>query len=349
MLKNAPDSGHEAAGAHAERTSLAALEVLVATHSHGSISAAARALGVTQPTASATLRRLERRLGIDLVVRAARGSVLTETGRAAATWASDVLDASDRFESSVLALVDRPAVRVRIAASMTIAEHLAPRWLAARAIAVETMPEPPPTRGRAKSAPAPQAAAKSSRDRPPAPDVELIVRNSQDVMTMVLEGAVEIGFIESPNVDRGLRSQTFATDELVVVVAPDHAWRRRRAVSVTELLGGGLVVREPGSGTRETLERALAGAGAELPEHVPYLGSTAAVTTAVRYEGAAAVVSRLAVADDVSRGILHALRVPDLALVRPLRLVWKDGAELSGPARQVAAQALRSARQQTAV
>ncbi|MFH6691405.1 LysR family transcriptional regulator, partial [Cellulosimicrobium funkei] len=62
-----------------DRTSLSALELLVATDSHGSISAAARALGVAQPTASAGLRALERRLGLDLLERTTRGSRLTET------------------------------------------------------------------------------------------------------------------------------------------------------------------------------------------------------------------------------------------------------------------------------
>ena len=53
----------------AGRTRLALLGVLVAADEHGSISAAARALGISQPTASAGLRDLERRLGLDLLVR----------------------------------------------------------------------------------------------------------------------------------------------------------------------------------------------------------------------------------------------------------------------------------------
>ncbi|MCO7272440.1 LysR family transcriptional regulator [Cellulosimicrobium cellulans] len=297
-----------------DRTSLSALELLVATDSHGSISAAARALGVAQPTASAGLRALERRLGLELLERTTRGSRLTETGRATAAWAREVIEASDRFETSVAALRDAPAARVRVAASLTVAEYLAPRWLV-------------------------RLALEGSGPGGGAPDVELVVRNSREVTDLVLDGAVELGFVESATLRRGLRSRTVAHDRLVVVVGPAHRWARRSALRVDELLTGGLVVRERGSGTRETLERGLAAVGERLPDHLPYLGSTAALKTAVQHGGAVAVLSSLAVADDVARGALVRVAVPGLELDRRLRMVWKDGTALSSAARRIAAAA----------
>ncbi|WP_369824667.1 LysR substrate-binding domain-containing protein [Cellulosimicrobium sp. CUA-896] len=183
-------------------------------------------------------------------------------------------------------------------------------------------------------------AVRRARDRGAlAPDVELVVRNSTDVAQAVLAGEVELGFVESATLRRGLRSRTIAHDELVVVVGPGHRWARRSALRVDELLTGGLVVRERGSGTRETLERGLAALGERLPEHLPHLGSTAALKTAVQHGGAVAVLSTLAVADDVARGALVRLAVPGLALERRLRMVWKDGTALSAAARRIAAAA----------
>ncbi|QDW62825.1 LysR family transcriptional regulator [Oerskovia sp. KBS0722] len=308
-----------------ERTSLALLELLVATDRHGSISAAARALGVSQPSASAGMRRLERHLDLELVTRSTRGARLTETGRATATWAREVIDASDRFETSAAALREAPSARIRLAASLTIAEYLAPRWLATLA--------------------APRATGSPAGPEAPAPDVELLVRNSRTVMELVLADEADLGFIESSTMRRGLRSRTLARDELLVVVAPTHPWasRRRRTATVDELLGGGLVVRERGSGTRETLEKSLVAAGARLPEHLPYLGSTASLKTAVQYGGAVAVLSRLTVADDLARGSLVQVDVPGLDLSRRLRMIWKDGTELTAAARRIAAVATGSA------
>ncbi|WP_455604088.1 LysR family transcriptional regulator [Cellulosimicrobium funkei] len=289
-----------------DRTSLSALELLVATDSHGSTRPAARPRGGALPPAPAGLRAPLRRLGLDLLERTTRGSRLTETGRATAAWAREVIEASDRFETSVAALRDAPAARVRVAASLTVAEYLAPRWLSR--LALEGAP------GSAS------------------PDVELVVRNSREVTDLVLDGGVELGFVESATLRRGLRSRTVAHDRLVVVVGPAHPWARRSAVRVDELLSGGLVVRERGSGTRETLERGLAALGERLPDHLPYLGSTAALKTAVQHGGAVAVLSSLAVADDVARGALVRVAVPGLELDRRLRMVWKDGTALRAAA-----------------
>lgn len=319
-----------------ERTSLALLELLVATDRHGSISAAARALGVSQPSASAGMRRLETHLDLELVTRSTRGARLTETGRATATWAREVIEASDRFETSAAALREAPSARIRIAASLTIAEYLAPRWLATLAASAPSAPSAPSASLGRPGAPGNPGGVGT---RTPPPDVELLVRNSRTVMDLVLADEADLGFIESSTMRRGLRSRTLARDELLVVVAPAHPWasRRRRTATVDELLGGGLVVRERGSGTRETLEKSLVAAGARLPEHLPYLGSTASLKTAVQYGGAVAVLSRLTVADDLARGSLVQVDVPGLDLSRRLRMVWKDGTDLPAAARRIAA------------
>ena len=179
-----------------DRTSLASLELLVALDTHGSISAAARALAIAQPTASAGLRRLERRLGLELVTRGSRGTALTPTGQAAAGWAREVVEASQRFETAAAGLRAGPTTALRVAASLTVAEYLVPRWLA-------------------------QLAVQGSGE-----DVELLVRNSHDVMELVLEGGAQLGFVESLGVRRGLRSRNGAHDELVAVVAPGDRWGR---------------------------------------------------------------------------------------------------------------------------
>ena len=295
-----------------ERPPLAALELLVALDTHGSISAAARGAGVSQPTASAGLHRLERRLGLELLARGPRGTALTAAGRRVAEAARDVVRAVDRFEQAAAALRSAPVPGLRVAASLTIAEYLAPRWLAAFA------------GGERESSGA-------------APDVELVVRNSREVMEIVLDGAAELGFVESPTVRRGLRSRTVAHDELVAVVAPGHPWARRRSVSPAALVEGHLVLREVGSGTRDVLEDALGQAGVRLPAQVTALGSTAAVKSAVRHGDGVTVLSALTVADDVAAGHLVTVPIAQLDLSRRLRVVWRDGATLSAPARRLAA------------
>lgn len=286
------------------RAPLAAVEVLVAVAAHGSLSAAARALGQAQPSVSATVHRLEHRTGLTLVDRTAGGTRLTPAGERLLPRAREVLRASDALAHEVAALRDALGARVSVAASLSIAEYLVPGWLA-------------------------------DRD-PDSAVVDLVVANSRDVMAAVLAGRADLGFIEGPGFVDGLHHRVVGHDELVVVVAPGHPWaRRQRPVDAAELAAGPLAVREPGSGTRGVLEQALAATGHHLHGSPAQLGSTLAVKNVVRGGRVAAVLSALTVADNLARGDL--CRVPtDVDLSRTLRMVWAAGRRPSHAAEELA-------------
>lgn len=293
------------------RTPLAALDLLAAVDAHGSLSAAARALGLAQPSVSTGLRRLERQTGLTLVSRAASGTRLTPAGTVLLARARDVLAASDALEREVVALRTAQQGRVAVAASLSIAEYLVPGWLASR--------------------PAGSAV------------VDLVVANSRDVMDAVLHGRADLGFVEGPDVVDGLHARSLGQDELVVVVAPGHPWtRRRRPVTAAELAGAPLAVRESGSGTRAVLEQALAAAGHPATGSPAQLGSTSAVKNVVRGGSAAAVLSRLTVVDEVARGDLRVVPVEGVDLRRTLRVVWARGRRPSPAARELAEHVLRA-------
>lgn len=297
-------TGTPAERPHPWRVPLAAVEVLVAVAEHGSLSAAARALGQAQPSVSATVRRLEHRTGLALVDRTAGGTRLTPAGERLLPRAREVLVASDALAHEVTALRDTLGARVSVAASLSVAEYLVPGWLA-------------------------------DRD-PDAAVVDLVVANSRDVMAAVLAGRADLGFVEGPGVVDGLHHRVVGRDELVVVVAPGHPWARRgRPVDAAELAAGPLAVREPGSGTRDVLEEALAAQGHHLRGSPAQLGSTLAVKNVVRGGRVAAVLSALTVTDDLARGDLR--RVPtDVDLSRTLRMVWAAARRPSPAAEELA-------------
>lgn len=281
---------------------LATLELLVVTGRTGSLSAAARELGLAQPNASRSVARLERRLGLQLLRRSPQGSELTTSGMLLAEWAQPVLTAAEVWRHGTESLVAGHQASLEIAASQTVAEYLAPRWLA------------------------------SYRNDHPMVDVRMRVANSRDTISMVSEHRVALGFIESPEQPTGLNSVRVHTDQLRVVVAPGHRWqRRRRPVELDELAGTALVVRETGSGTRDTLDRALAGRPVAPPALV--LSSNAAVLGAVVAGAAPAVLSELAVAGAVASGAVVTVPLAhDEALVRELHAIWAGPQRLVGPA-----------------
>jgi DNA-binding transcriptional LysR family regulator len=284
------------------------LALLVAVAEAGGVGAGARVMGMAQPNASRALRRLERRFGVRLLRRGARGSSLTSEGALVVDWSRAVLEANERLVAGVAALTGPATPSIAVSASMTIAEDLLPRWLAGL---------------RAES-----------------PDVRvaLTVCNSETVGTRLSTGRDVLGFIESTSLPATLTGPvehvTVARDRLVVVTAADHPWARRtRPISLAELGATALVVREPGSGTRVSLERALP-KGFLSPPAVE-LGSNAAVRVAVAAGVGPAVLSEHAVASAVHSGELRAVHVDGLVVERPLRAVWLSAAQLPEPARRL--------------
>jgi DNA-binding transcriptional LysR family regulator len=275
---------------------LTALELLVAVADRGSLSAAARAVGMAQPNASRSLARLERHLGVGLVTRSTAGSRVTPAGFQVVDWARQVLDAATALADGAAALAEGGS-GLTVSASQTVGEHLLPAWLS------------------------------TLRREHPGCTAAVRIGNSTGVVADVLSGTSAVGFVEGPYAPRGVRSVVVDHDELVLVVAADHPWsHRRRAVTPDELLATPLITREPGSGTRVALDEAL-GAPVRAAQE---LGSNAAIRVGVQSGAAPAVLSRLAVADALASGALLEVPVAGLDLRRQLRAVWTGPRRLSG-------------------
>ncbi|MDT9684125.1 LysR family transcriptional regulator [Streptomyces sp. TRM76323] len=284
---------------------LGALELLLAVARHGSLGRAAREVGITQPAASGRIRSMERQLGVALVDRSPRGSRLTAAGALVTDWARRVVEAAEAFDAGAQALRDRRDSRLRVAASMTIAEYLLPGWLIAL------------------------------RAERPDTAVSLQAGNSAAVAALLLAGDADLGYVEGLAVPEGLEGVVVARDRLVVVAAPSHRWARRRApVTPAELAGTPLVLREYGSGTRQVLDSALAAHGG-LAAPLMELASTTAVKAAAVSGAGPAVLSELAVTEELASRRLAEVPVEGADLRRALRAVWPTGPRPTGPARDL--------------
>jgi len=299
---------------------LRALELLVVVSRTGSLSAAAAELGITQQAASSRVRTMESLVGAALLDRTRRGSALTPTGELLVQWSAGVLEAAEQLDAGIAALRADRRGHLTIAASLTIAEHLLPGWLVAL---------------RARQAQLGQVPT----------EVTMTATNSERVAALVAAGEVVLGFVEGPDAPVDLQHRLVGTDTLVVVVGPGHPWAQRagRRVTAAKLAATPLVVREPGSGTRTVLDRALEG----LPTAPPALelSSTAAVRSAVAAGAGPAAVGAYAIRDDLATGRLVRINVAGLDLTRRLHAVWRGGAHPpEGPARDLVTWAAGQAR-----
>ncbi|MEU4689275.1 LysR family transcriptional regulator [Actinoplanes sp. NPDC023714] len=280
---------------------LAALEILLAVARTGSLSGAAREAGLTQQAVSARLAALESRTGVRLATRTPRGAELTPQGAVVVEWADRLLHLAAQVDAGLAALREDSRSTLRVSASLTVAEHLLPGWLVGL------------------------HADAARRGQTPI-RVVLTATNSDHVVEQVQENAADLGFIEGPHVPRGLRSRVVGHDELVLVAPPGHPWAGRKSpVTAAELAAAAMVTREPGSGTRDFLTAALRAAlGDDVRQAPPVLelSTAAAVRAAVLAGAAPAVVSRLAVGDDLRSGRLRHVPIEGLRLERDLRAVW---------------------------
>ena len=168
---------------------VAALALLVEVARLGSIGAAARSHGTTQQAASERLRSLETQVGFAVLRRGARGSTLTRSGTVLVEWASRLLEIADEVDGAIATLRDDVRRELHVAASMTIAEHLVPRWLV-------------------------QLRRRQVREGVPPTTVSLHAANSRDVVAAVVDGSADLGFVEGtePPKHKGLAVRDVGSD-----------------------------------------------------------------------------------------------------------------------------------------
>lgn len=285
---------------------LTALQLLVDVAHHGSIGAAGRANGITQQSASERLRAVEAQTGLTLLRRGAGGSTLTEAGVLLVGWASRLLDAAREVDESIATLREDGRHRLRVAASMTVAEHLLPPWLVRLGQQHDTT-------------------------------VSLVATNSEHVRRAVVDGSADVGFVEDGAAADGLASLTIARDRLALYAAPGDPWARRETpLDGPELAERALTWRESGSGTRRVVEEALARVGLVPAPPAVELTTTSAVRSAVAAGSPPAFMSTLTVTSDVEAGRLVEVSTPGLDLSRDLTALWVGaGRPPAGPVRDL--------------
>lgn len=271
---------------------LAALDLLCSVARLGSLGQVAQRHHVSQPAVSMRMSQLERKLGLHLLDRDQSGTRLTPDGERVVAWSQRVVGEAEALMAAVEGLRAQRRSRLRVAASFTVADQLVPGWLATLDGAMPDL------------------------------SVTVEVSNSAGVLERVLDGTVDLGFVEG-RVDPPSAVATAAVrdDRLAVVADPAHPWARRATpVTGDELAATELAVREPGSGTREVLEGALAPFGG-LRSRLE-LVSTEAILAAARAGRGPVVLSLLAVASDLAAGRLVEIPTSGLDLGRVLRAAW---------------------------
>lgn len=257
----------------------------------GSVSKAAARHGVTQPSATARIQKLERVVGVQLLERSPTGSFVTAEGQQLLPWCEGLVTAAASLSQGARSLRQQTALKLRLAATVDSANHLLPTWLAEC-----------PIRGV---------------------EIDLVEADTASVAALIRHGEVDLGLLGGPGAPLSLRSEIVDWFPLVAVCRPDHALATQRSITGAQLAASDLILRRRGSGTLDVIEMALAEHELGVVGRATEVSSTGAARLSAMNGNGVALLPRPAVADDLAAGRLIALRLRNLEVRQPIRLAWK--------------------------
>jgi len=270
------------------RYSLRQLEVFLATARHENVTRAAASLAMSQSAASGSLKDLEQQFDVKLFDRVGKRLQLSELGNQLRPQAENLLGQARAFEQ---ALTGEDVVgQLHIGATLTIGNYLAVNMIA------------------------------EFRRRYPTADIALSVANTETIAQRVAGFELDMGLIEGEIHHPDLETTHWREDELVVFAAPDHPLASVKALGDDHLLALPWIVREPGSGTRQTFDRALHGILTDL-HIVMELQHTEAIKRAVEAGLGVGCLSRISLKEAFERGTLVPLPVPARDFRRELYII----------------------------
>jgi DNA-binding transcriptional LysR family regulator len=153
--------------------------------------------------------------------------------------------------------------------------------------------------------------------RHPSVRIRATSANTRSVLRLLIESRTDVALVEGPISHEGVDVIPWREDELVVIANPGHPLTQQSNVGAEDLMRETVLVREPGSGTREVAERALALHGLRLSRTMR-LGGTEAIKQGVAAGLGIAIVSRAAAADQITLGRIVVVPVRGLQIRREL-------------------------------
>jgi DNA-binding transcriptional LysR family regulator len=279
----------------------------------GSFSRAADTLHISQPAISKGVRDFELQVGCRLLDRTPKGVRPTREGQALARHAEALFAVERAAEDELLSLRSLDSGSLRIGASTTIATYMISEYLG------------------------------TFHRSYPGIDLHLVIANTRDIADLLLAHDIEIALVEGPVEGEEVESRPWRTDVMSLIVDPQHRFADvESGIDGAALSDEILIVREPGSGTREVVAQALAARGIE-PKQTLEIGSTEAIKQAVAAGLGVAIVSSATISDQIKLGRLKVVPMRDIAIERTLwqlkvpgrieipaatafeRIIWQSG------------------------
>ncbi|HWN07740.1 MAG TPA: LysR family transcriptional regulator [Pyrinomonadaceae bacterium] len=277
------------------------LEVLIAVAQEKSFSRAAERLHRTQPAISQAIRRLETEIGEPLFDRSSKDGTMTAAGRLLLGHAQQMLNLRLSAHAAIKELKGLHRGKLSLSANEYTVMYLLPLLPVFRA-------------------------------RHPHIKIEVKRSLASRISSEILARETEIGIVSFKPNDTGIASVAVLTDELALIVPPNHPLAARKVVSVRELGAESFIAHNVPSPYREKVVRAFEKYRTPLNISLE-MPTLEAIKRFVEGGMGVALVPKLAAQSEIVRGQVAALTVREMKLERRLYLVYRKSATLSHAAR----------------
>jgi DNA-binding transcriptional LysR family regulator len=274
------------------------LKVFLSVSKHLNYTRAGEEINLSQPSVSVRIRQLESELRVKLFEQLGKKVVLTDAGQLLVPYANRVIAAVDDAHHAIDELQGLERGSLRIGASTTPGMYLVP-----------------------------QVVARFKRSHSKI-DIHLRIKDTREVEDGVLNNEFDFGFVGGHLAAAEVSAHAWLTDELLLIVSPDHRLRNKKTVRKQDLEGERFIVRESGSATRATIVTQLQQANFEL-ETVIEMENPESIKKAVQSGLGIAFISKFAIATELKAKTLTAIRVRDLTINRELKIVHRKDKHLS--------------------
>lgn len=266
----------------------------------GSFSQAAGRNDITQSAVSQQIRVLEEKFKAVFFERGGKKFAVTPEGQIFERAAREILALYENIGSRLHDMRDEVSGPLRVTTVYSIGLHQLP--------------------------------AKLERFRALHPEVDVVVeyRRSPAIYDDILEGRADLGLVPYPQRGKGIISDVFDEDELVLICAPTHSLAKRKKVKLRELDGENFVAFEPDTPTRKAIDRAVRQHNVSFAQQHEF-DTIETVKRAVEVAGVVSIVPHRTVEKEQAAGRLCVVTLDDVNLLRPLGILRRQ-ARVTTPA-----------------
>ena len=272
------------------------LEVFLAIAKSGNLTKAAQQLKMSQSAASSALKDLETQFDLLLFDRIGKRLHLNEQGNQLRSRADNLMEQAHELEQSLLQR--NKASKLNIGATLTIANFLALQMVS-------------------------QYLEKHNN----AP-ISLEINNTKTIVEQVLNFELDMGMIEGETHHPELNITPWRKDQLYIFCSPKHPLSNKTMVTDKDLVEARWILRESGSGTRQTFNRAMHGLISKMQITLE-LQEIEAIKQAVKHNIGLGCLSEISIKEELERGDLIKINVPDRNFSRQLYLIMHKQKHIS--------------------